>query len=222
MEYAASRLPEGMMIIPRVAGVFENVSFLTGIEELSYLLVDDPELVSDLFDKVGEIIFTVAETLLDMERVGALFMGDDLGFRTGTLLSPDHLRQYVFPWQKRICEAAHRRGAPFLLHCCGNIERIMEDLIDYVGIDAKHSFEDAIMPVEEVVARYSGRIAILGGVDMDLLTRGTEQEVRTRVRHIIEKCAPTGRFALGTGNTVASYINVNNYLAMLDEARRNL
>ncbi|RJP73505.1 MAG: hypothetical protein C4532_04125, partial [Candidatus Abyssobacteria bacterium SURF_17] len=32
MEYAASRLPEGMMIIPRVAGVFENVSFLTGIE----------------------------------------------------------------------------------------------------------------------------------------------------------------------------------------------
>jgi len=220
MEYAASRLPEGMMIIPRVAGVFENVCWLTGLEGLSYLLVDDPPLVAELFDMVGATLLAVAERLVSMERVGALFMGDDLGFRTGTLLSPDHLRQYVFPWQKRICEATHRRGLPFLLHSCGNIERVMDELIDDVGIDARHSFEDAIQPVEEATAKYCDRIAILGGVDMDLLSRGTEQQVRARVREIIDACAPTGRFALGTGNSVASYLKCDNYLAMFDEARQ--
>ncbi|UCD57251.1 MAG: hypothetical protein JSV16_15800 [Candidatus Hydrogenedentota bacterium] len=220
MEYAASRLPDGMLIIPRISGVFENVSWLTGLEGLSYMLVDDPPLAGALFDTVGAILLAVTETLVRMDRVGALFMGDDLGFRTGTLLSPRHLGQYVFPWQKRICEAAHRQRLPFILHCCGNVERIMEHLIEEVRIDAKHSFEDAILPVEEAVARYCDRIAILGGVDMDMLARGTEEQVRARVRDIIGKCATSGRFALGTGNSVASYLKVDNYLAMLDEARR--
>ena len=147
-------------------------------------------------------------------------MGDDLGFRTGTFLSPAHLRQYVFPWQKKIREAAHARGLPFILHSCGNLERIMDDLIEGVGIDAKHSFEDAIMPVEQAVEKYCDRIAILGGVDMDLLARGSEKEVRVRTREIIDTCASTGRFALGTGNSIASYLSIDNYLAMLDEGRR--
>jgi uroporphyrinogen decarboxylase len=221
MEYAASRLPDGMMIIPRVSGVLENVCWLTGLEGLSYLLVDDPSLVEDLFESVGAILLAVAERLVQMDRVAALFMGDDLGFRTGTLLSPAHLRRYVFPWQQRICEAAHSRGLSFILHSCGNIEQVMDDLIETVGIDARHSFEDAILPVEEAAAKYGGRIAVLGGVDMDLLARGTEEQVRARVRQIIYECAPTGRFALGTGNSVASYLNCGNYLAMFDEARRS-
>jgi uroporphyrinogen decarboxylase len=120
----------------------------------------------------------------------------------------------------KICEVAHARNLPFLLHSCGNIEKIMDDLIETVGIDARHSFEDAVTPIEQAVANYGDRIALLGGVDMDILGRGTEQEVRRRVRAIINACAPSGRFALGTGNSIASYVNCNNYLAMLDEARR--
>jgi uroporphyrinogen decarboxylase len=219
MEYAASRLPAGMQIIPRIAGVFENVTWLTGLENLSYLLVDDPQLVDDLFEAVGSVLLAVARRLAQMDGVGALFMGDDLGFRTGTLLSPEHLRRYVFPWQKRICEVTHNCGIPFLLHSCGNIEKIMDDLLEDVKIDARHSFEDAVLPVEQAVERYGDRIAILGGVDMDLLARGSEEQVRARTREILKKCAPTGRYAVGTGNSVASYLNPSNYLAMLDEAR---
>ena len=221
MEHAASHLPEGMMIIPRVSGVLENVSWLTGLEGLSYLLFDAPALVEEMFNRVGAILLEVAEKLVQMDRVGALFMGDDLGFRTGTLISPDHLRQYVFPWQQKICEAAHNRDIPFILHSCGNLEKIMEDLIKTVGIDARHSFEDAIHPIEQVAEKYCDRIAVLGGVDMDLLTAGSEKQVRSRVREIIDRCAPTGRFALGTGNSIASYLKTENYLAMIDEARRS-
>ena len=220
MEYAASCLPESMRIIPRISGVLENVVWLTGLEGLSYLLADDPPLVAELFERIGSTMLGVAKRLVQMDRVGALLMGDDLGFRTGTLVSPEHLRQYVFPWQKKIAAAAHSRGLPFILHSCGNIEKVMDDLIEDVAIDARHSFEDAILPVEMAVEKYADRIAILGGVDMDILTRGSEHEVRTRVREIIDKCAPTGRFAIGTGNSIASYLKPENYFAMLDEARR--
>jgi len=34
-------------------------------------------------------------------------------------------------------------------------------------IDAKHSYEDAIMPVTEAKKKYGEKIAILGGVDVD-------------------------------------------------------
>jgi uroporphyrinogen decarboxylase len=96
----------------------------------------------------------------------------------------------------------------------------MEDLIDDVGIDAKHSFEDVILPVGEAKKRWGQRIAILGGIDMDYLCRHSEEEVRAYTRHVIEVCAAGGGYALGTGNSVANYVPLRNYLAMLAEGAR--
>ena len=67
---------------------------------------------------------------------------------------------------------------------------------------------------------FGDRIAILGGIDIDFLCRSDEQQVRRRVRETLEVCIPGGGYALGTGNTVANYVPVSNYLAMLDEGRR--
>jgi uroporphyrinogen decarboxylase len=96
----------------------------------------------------------------------------------------------------------------------------MDDIIDDVGIDAKHSFEDTFMPVTEAKRLYGDRIALLGGVDVDFLCRATVDQVRDYVRNVINLCAPGGGYALGTGNSVANYIPVENYLTMLDEGRR--
>jgi uroporphyrinogen decarboxylase len=97
----------------------------------------------------------------------------------------------------------------------------MDDFIDNVGIDAKHSFEDKIVPVEEAYRRWGDRVAILGGVDMDVLGRGSEEQVRARTRQILEVCGVKGAgYCLGTGNSVANFIPLQNYLAMLDEGRR--
>ena len=42
-------------------------------------------------------------------------------------------------------------------------------------------------------------------------------EVRTHTRFLIEKCAPGGGWALGSGNSIPAYVPVQNLLAMLDE-----
>jgi uroporphyrinogen decarboxylase len=158
--------------------------------------------------------------ILQLDRLIAIFPGDDMGFRSSTLLSPDDLRRYTLPWHKRFAEMAHETGVPYILHSCGNLEEIMEYLITDVGIDAKHSFEDAILPVGEVKRRYGDRIGILGGVDLDKLTRLDPDALRSYVRGIIEECAPGGRFALGSGNSIPDYVPVENYLTMIDEALR--
>ncbi len=191
--------------------------WLMGYEPMGYAMADQPDLVQAMFDRVGETLVQVFATIAGHEAVGAIFLGDDMGFKTQPMISPAALRKYVFPWQRRIAEAVHARGKPFLLHACGNLESVMEDLIDDVGIDAKHSFEDVIMPVAAAKRRWGDRIALLGGVDVDFLTRAEPEAVRARTREVLEACMPGGGYALGTGNSVANYIPLGNYLAMLEE-----
>ncbi|MDO8588585.1 MAG: uroporphyrinogen decarboxylase family protein [Armatimonadota bacterium] len=217
VEEANAALPEGMGITVQSSGVLENVMWLMGYEGLSIALYDNPELVRAMFDRIGALFLACYEAAVDMEGVGGAFFGEDMGFKTATMISPDALRQYLFPWLKRIVDVCHEHGKFFILHACGNLEEIMDDLIDYVGIDAKHSFEDAIEPVASFKRRYGDRIGVVGGVDVDVLARRSVDDVRLYVRKVIEDCAPGGGYVLGTGNSVANYIRVENYLAMLEE-----
>ena len=136
------------------------------------------------------------------------------------MISPDDLREFVLPGHKRLAEMSHAAGRPYMLHSCGKIDAIMEDLIENVRIDALHSFEDNIENVVEAKRKYGHRIALLGGIDMDVLCRSSEEGVRVRVRETLEQCMPEGGYVLGTGNSVANYVPIENYLAMLDEGRK--
>ncbi len=221
-EFASNNLPQGMGIFGCLSGGILEIALndLFGYETLSYLIYDNPELVKAVFDRIGNLIYKAYEKLIGLKNLAGFFQGDDMGFRTATLISPRELRKYVLPWHKKLAQFCHSHGLLYILHSCGNLETIMEDLISDVKIDAKHSFEDAIMPVTEAKEKYGERIAILGGVDLDKLCRFEEKELRSYVRHILEKCMPGGGYALGTGNSVANYIPVNNYLIMLDEGVR--
>jgi len=221
LEFVSRHLPEGMKIIfLGPGGQLENIMWLMGYAPFALALKDDPALVEAVAQKVGELLVTIFATAAEMPNMGALWLGDDMGFKTGTMIAPEDLRRYVFPWQKKLSEIAHTRNLPFLLHSCGNLREIMDDLINDVRIDAKHSFEDAIQPVTEAKRMYGDRIAVLGGIDVDFLCRASEDEVRAYTRRVIEECFPGGGWALGTGNSVANYIPVRNYLAMLDEGRK--
>jgi uroporphyrinogen decarboxylase len=218
-EYLDRNLPEGMGLLAcHAGGVFEHLSWIMSYEGLCFALVDDPELVRAVAGRIGRLQEDFYRHLVELPNLAAVFPGDDMGFRSGTLLSPKDLRALILPWHKRFAAMAHRRALPYFLHSCGNLEGIMEDLIKDVGIDGKHSFEDAILPAEEFQSRYSDRLAVLGGVDVDILAQGTEANVRRRVRRLIEVCGGRGRFAVGSGNSIPSYIPVGNYLAMIDEA----
>ena len=220
IEHLSEVVPEGMKVCVNVGGIFENTSWLMGLQAFSYALFDQPDLVEAISEKVGELTAAAVAHAVTIDNVGMVFLGDDLGFATGTLVSPAVLRRYIFPHYRRLVEIAHGAGKPFLLHSCGNLATIMDELID-LGIDAKHSFEDKIMPVEEIYRRWGDRVTILGGVDMDLLARGAEEDVRQRTRQVMAACAAKGTgYCLGTGNSAANYIPKQNYLALLDEGRR--
>jgi len=220
LEYVSRNLPEGMAILAKAYGIFEQATNLMGYQTFAESLYDQPDLIQAIFDRIEQVYLPLNQAIIQMERVIGLWIGDDMGFRTGTLTSPKHLRKFVFPIHKKIANACHEHGKLFLMHSCGNLSGIMDELIKDVCIDSKHSFEDAIQPVEAFCSQYGNRISVIGGVDVDLLARSTPQQIRGRVQAILKTCATTGSYMLGSGNSITNYVPVENFLAMIDEGWR--
>ena len=215
LNYTRKNLPQGMKLLVSTS-LFETVleKFL-GYEGLFTLSHDNPELVSAVFEKWGQKVYDFYQEAIQYPEVGAIFHGDDLGSKTSTMMRTEFLRKHIFPWFKKFSSLAHTQGKMYWYHCCGNVLEVMDDLINDIEIDAFHSFQDVIIPVTEFKRKYP-KIAVLGGIDMDKLSRMEKQELRKYVRDTLNECMP-GKYALGSGNSIANYIPPENYLIMVEE-----
>ncbi|MFH1922311.1 MAG: uroporphyrinogen decarboxylase family protein, partial [Planctomycetota bacterium] len=221
LHWYQENLPDDMCIIGGTTAHFcERLLWLMGYEHLCYALYEERDLVEAIAEKLRQFYFACARRYLECDKVKALWVSDDMGFKTGPFLSPNDMRQLVLASHQALSQMVHQAGRLYLLHACGNLRAIMDDLVDVVKIDAKHSFEDTVETIQDAKRTHGGKIALLGGIDIDFLCRGDEASIRRRVRQTIDACQPGGGFCLGTGNTVANYVPLDHYLAMIDEGRR--
>jgi len=211
-------LPDGMkLMVMCPGGVLENVTYLTGYDNLCLMIYDNPDLVQRIFDEVGSRLVRYYESALQYDCVGLIMSNDDWGFNTQPFLSPEHMRRFVIPWHQKIVETAHRAGRPAVLHSCGNLKTLIDDIVG-IGYNAKHSYEDNIFPIEEAYEAWHDKTALLGGIDVDFIIRRSEDEVKRRVAAMLERTRERGGWAVGTGNSVPEYIPVSQYLAMVETA----
>lgn len=216
IQRAGQYMDRGMKMIPfSLDGILENTISTLGYESLCILLYDDPQLVADVFEQVGKRLVQYFEKCLEFDEVGAVLCNDDWGFSSQTMVPPKVLKDYVFPWYKQIAALAHEKGKYAILHSCGYYNEIIDDVIDYIQFDGRHSYEDKIIKVEDAYKDLNTRIAVLGGMDVDFLARSTPDEVYTRCKNMLMMSEESGGYALGSGNSVPDYVPNDNYLAML-------
>jgi len=221
LEWFDRNLPDDMVIMGGLTGhIAEEITWLMGYETLCYAFYENRELVKAIYDKVLALSMHYVDILLQFPRVKIVWASDDMGFKTQPMFSPKEFKEFVLPAHKILAEKTHSKNRLYFLHACGKIDLLMDDLIHDVGIDAKHSFEDTIEDVSTAKANYGKHISLLGGIDVDFLCRADEASIRRRVRDTLDKCHSGGGYCLGTGNSVANYISIDNYLAMLDEGRK--
>lgn len=217
--YVNDHLPKGMGIFACVyGGIFEMLcEYLVGFEELSYMYFDNPDLLEQIVEKVGNLLIEAYKKIILIEKVVCIFQGDDLGYTSGLMFSPSFYEQYVFPWHKELANLAHSHHKLYLLHSCGNLRDIKQELID-LGIDAKHSYEEKGWSVIDFYQEMHPHMGVIGGVDVDKLCRLGDLELEEYCLHILESCTKNGRYVFGSGNSIANYVPLEKFLLMLKVA----
>ncbi len=214
--------PAGMKAVGGVGnGVFECVQELVGYMNLCYMSVDDPDLYADLFRTVGDLMVKIWTRFLAeySDAYCLLRFGDDLGFNTTTLLSTSDIMEHIVPQYRRVTDLVHAAGKPFLLHSCGNLLAVFDDIISGANIDAKHSNEDGIAHFSVWAQRYGDRIGNFGGIDTDVLCRKSPDFIRDYVLDCLKRIEGCGGIAFGSGNSIPDYVPTEGYLAMVETIR---
>jgi uroporphyrinogen decarboxylase len=177
-------------------------------------LVDDPDLVAAVFEKVGRFQYRVFENMLQFDCVGLLWHADDIAFSTQLMVNPGILRKHVFPWYKEMNRATHHTGRLAVYHSDGALQEVLEDIVA-CGFDGLNPIEPKAMDIKETKRQYGSRISILGNIDLIYtLTRGTPEEVRAEVRQRLHDLAPGGGYAVASANSIPEYVPFANFNAM--------
>jgi len=109
---------------------------------------------------------------------------EDLAAQNGPFLSPKMFREFYEPVYRRLADAAHERGCTWFHHCCGKIDKIIPDLIEW-GTDALE-LDAPRMTGYTDLKPFRGKIMFWGCVNIQsIYTRGTPEECEREVWHMM-------------------------------------
>jgi uroporphyrinogen decarboxylase len=213
-EEVRNLLPEGVGVIGQYGDIFTLAWEMMGFENFAMAIYEQPELISALFEKISDLILSMFDTMADMDWVGALWYSDDIAYSSGLMIHPDILRIHFFPLVKHIGQRANEKGIPLIYHSDGVLWDVMDDIIES-GIKALHPIEPKSMDMREVKERVGSKLCLCGGIEVDLLARGTENEVIKLVEKWLSEVGVQGGYCAGSSNSIPEYVNVKNYQAMI-------
>ncbi len=216
LEEAGKLIPDDMGIIGQYGDIYTTVWEMMGFENFSMMMYEDPELIKAMFDKIGGLIMSMFETMADMDFVKVLWYSDDIAYSSGLMVSPDFIREHLFPYLKRIGELAKKRNIPFIYHSDGVLYDVMPDLIDDIGVTSLHPVEPISMDMSELKDRVGNQLCLCGGIDVDQLCRATPDEIRELTRKFIDIAKGRGGWCAGSSNSIPEYVKPENYMAMIE------
>ncbi len=211
----ASKLANGKQspfIIPGIGGINEVTWEALGMKffakctrkRLPFLrrVLDDRktwaiEMIKDLADNGAE----------------AVIMFDDYGFKEGPLIRPDHFREEHVPRLKEIVNAAHKRDMKLIMHSCGNLNELWDDLMT-VGIDALHPIEPTAKMDIFQLKKDNPNLTFIGNVSPQDLQDKSSEFIRQYTRKLMTECKEGGRYILSSGHSINPAVDLQNYLAM--------
>ena len=180
-----------------------------GMEHFCVCLQEDPELVEALLDLYVDWAVGLARRAPEL-GYDCFQTSDDMAFKTGLFFSPETFRRLLLPRYRKIADVLE---IPWIFHSDGDIQPVIEDLID-LGVCAIHPVEPLAMDIVALKRRFGDRLCLMGNIDLGLLAEGSPADVETEVRRLIEHVGPNGGYILTSGNSLAHYLKPDNVLAM--------
>jgi uroporphyrinogen decarboxylase len=196
--------------------LFERLHCLRGMENTFYDLgaheAEVQRLLEALCDYYIELIREWGPT-----NVSGIFMTEDWGSQTGLMISPAMWKKLFRAHYRRIFDEIHRWDKEIFFHSCGNVMRIIPELID-LGVDVLDPVQPTALNIDDVGRCFGGKIAFSGGIDDQRLEDHTPQQVKDEVRHAVDTLGkPFGNaYVLAPANQITPTVPFENIEALFE------
>jgi uroporphyrinogen decarboxylase len=227
--YRYEHLPEAVEKVkekglPAVSGYecgsFEHLWALRGMDNFLADLLDEPEFLTPLIDKVSDLKAEIAAGYVKA-GVDIVWTGDDLGSEIAMLMSPELWRKHLKSCVKKIASRAKSVNPDVLVafHSDGYIEPIISDLIE-VGIDILQAVQPECMDVAKLKEEYGDRLSFWGTMGtQSTMAFGTPEDVKRDVKERIMTVGKGGGLCIGPSHTLESPTPWENIVAFFEAVK---
>ena len=214
-------LDDEVLSIPATGSLMECTWEGFGLENFSRLL-EKKKQIRKIFDDRGKFTLEMVKILAENDA-HIVLLWDDYGFKNGLFMRPILYQDYVFPWLKQICEAAHKRDCKIMLHSDGDLFEIFGDIVS-CGVDVINPVESTTANPEydifKLNEKYGDKITFSGNLSPILLALGEIYEIEEYAKRLIRDLAPGGGYIFGSGHSINPAITIDRFEAMQNIRRK--
>jgi len=198
---------------------FGFLFILLGLENLADAIYNEPELLEEAIEAADAFWTKLGLKLIEC-GCDALYVANDMGMNGRTLISPNQLREFFFPSFRKQVKAWKDAGGRVLLHSCGNIDAVLEDLAD-IGIDAINNIQvRAGMDLARTKEKIGDRVTIVGNVDATgIMCQSDKSLIDDAIRQVVETAGQDGGLIIATDHSFHEGIPSENVVYFLEKAR---
>jgi uroporphyrinogen decarboxylase len=194
--------------------LYERAWTLRGMQNLLMDFRDYPKFVRELLNTIADYNIAQVKEALKYD-IDAVYYGDDWGQQRGLQMGPKLWREFIYPVLERMVRAVREGGKYVLLHSCGDVDELFNDLID-MGVNCFNPFQPEVMDVPALLQKYRGRLIFHGGLSTQIsLPYGTIEQVRAETRRLLQM-GREGGYIFAPAHDVEGDVPLENILAFIE------
>ncbi len=214
------RYPNGekAIVVVGESGWAPTVYLRGGLENVFLDLAMRPEFVKELI-RVGVEYHCELFRMSIEAGADIVMLGDDYSDKNGPMMSPAQFEEIILPGDAAVVKSIKDAGGYCIKHADGDIRKIMDGLVG-TGLDCLGPLEPVPgMELDGILKRYPGRISVMGNMEIDLLSRGSEQDVISATKRLLATVSAAGSHIMSSANTITSSVKPENFLAMVETCK---
>ncbi len=201
-----------------IPGGFDETRQLLGEEGLCIAYYEQPELIHDILQTIGETAFRVLDVASSKVQIDMLSVHEDMAGKSGPLAGPVQIKEFIAPYYRRVWDMLQERGARlFDQDSDGDMNPVIDAFID-AGVNCMHPMEPAAnMDIVKVREKYGNRLAFYGGIDKHVI-RGSREEIEAELEYKIPPMVASGGCVLALDHRIPNGTPLANYKFYLEKA----